>query len=206
MSVIYCTKCGQRFSTDRNVCPRCGAQKLGSEPSLIAVDKSGQVAREYPLTRPQCSIGSDPSNDLVVTDSTVSRRHALLTRSIKSYQLTDLGSTNGTYVDGYRISAPTALRDGVDIRFGNAPFLFREHMPVIGETARVMTPDYGANSEVQAPRRGAKEIGYSLLGVVVIAVIWLVIKSIADSSSSSPTSASPAAECAGCRHTSKKSI
>src|SRR5204862_161150 len=48
-------------------------------------------------------IGKNPDNDLVLTDTTVSREHCEITRDPKGYLLRDLGSTNGTLLDGAEI-------------------------------------------------------------------------------------------------------
>src|SRR5262245_34745571 len=50
------------------------------------------------------TIGADPECDLVVDRPTVSRRHCRLTRDADGFVLDDLGSSNGTYVNGERIA------------------------------------------------------------------------------------------------------
>jgi DNA-binding NtrC family response regulator len=69
------------------------------------------------------SIGSLGENDLVVTDSTVSRQHCLIVQEDEAYLLQDLGSTNGTFVDGVRVRE-AFLAPGCTIRVGNAEILF----------------------------------------------------------------------------------
>ena len=60
-----------------------------------------------------CSIGRAPGNQLVLADEKASRKHALIHRQGEhEYWLVDLGSSNGSYVDGRRVSQPMALRDG----------------------------------------------------------------------------------------------
>ena len=66
--------------------------------------------REYPLDKATVSIGSHPSNDVVLDDTTVSRRHATITRRPAGFELTDLDSTNGTFVNGRRLQKPIALK------------------------------------------------------------------------------------------------
>jgi ABC-type multidrug transport system ATPase subunit len=69
-------------------------------------------------------VGSDASCDLVVSDPTVSGRHCRLTRTEQGFTLEDLGSTNGTYVDGAKIPArqPVAVARGQHVTVGlNAP-------------------------------------------------------------------------------------
>ena len=67
------------------------------------------------------SIGSDPENDVVIDDTTVSRRHAVIHRNLfGKLSLTDLDSTNGTYVNGARVQRRTTIEAGVDLRIGAA--------------------------------------------------------------------------------------
>ncbi len=74
-----------------------------------------------------CSIGRAPGNQLVLTDEKASRKHALIHRQGEhEYWLVDLGSSNGSYVDGRRVSQPMALRDGAVIRIGSCTLLFRQ--------------------------------------------------------------------------------
>lgn len=59
------------------------------------------------------TIGRDPLADIVIDDPEISRQHARLTLTDSGYQVQDLGSTNGTYVDGKRLAGETvALRNG----------------------------------------------------------------------------------------------
>jgi predicted component of type VI protein secretion system len=57
--------------------------------------------------------------DVVLSDPEVSRRHAFVGESADGFTLEDLGSTNGTFVNGERIDGPQPLRSGDEIRFGN---------------------------------------------------------------------------------------
>lgn len=63
-------------------------------------------------------IGRDVANNIVIPDSEISRQHARLTRSPAGYVLEDLGSTNGTFVNGERIAAARVLNPGDLIAFG----------------------------------------------------------------------------------------
>ncbi len=57
-------------------------------------------------------IGRGSRPDFAIFDSTVSREHASLRRQGRTYFISDLGSGNGTVVNGVRITGPTALADG----------------------------------------------------------------------------------------------
>ena len=72
-------------------------------------------------------IGRDESMaDLVLQDTNVSRRHAQLTREPNGWVLTDLGSTNGTRVNGARLAAPYVLKTSDTIQMGLITLAFRE--------------------------------------------------------------------------------
>jgi hypothetical protein len=89
---------------------------------LVSIGVHPQL--EYRLDKNALAIGSHHNNDIVLTDTTVSRRHATISRRLGRFILTDLGSTNGSYINGRRISRPTALRRGDEVRFGSARFGF----------------------------------------------------------------------------------
>ena len=89
---------------------------------LVSIGSPPQ--REYSLDKPTIAIGSHPSNDLVIDDTTVSRRHATITRKPDGFELVDLGSTNGTFVNGRQVRKPIAVKSGDEIKFGSARFVF----------------------------------------------------------------------------------
>jgi transcriptional regulator with GAF, ATPase, and Fis domain len=96
---------------------------MGSvEPRLVAV--SGPLQGSVlPLEADEVSIGRDASNSLPVADSSASRRHSLLTRSADSYEIADLESMNGTFVNGVP-ARRRLLEHGDQIEIGASKFLF----------------------------------------------------------------------------------
>ena len=73
-----------------------------------------------------CPIGRSPTNRVVVTSERVSRKHAAIRRNSEgAYELTDFGSSNGTYVNGVRIAMPTILTDECVIEIGLEKMTFR---------------------------------------------------------------------------------
>jgi hypothetical protein len=94
----------------------------GARSRLVSIGSSD--SREYPLDKQTVAIGSHPSNDVVLDDTTVSRRHATIARKLGRFELADLGSTNGTFVNGGRVRKPIALERGDEIKFGSARFAF----------------------------------------------------------------------------------
>ena len=72
----------------------------------------------FELTGPEAVIGRDISNEVTVNDAEVSRRHTRLEFQGGGYIVEDLGSTNGTFVNGRRLTGPHSLRPGETIRMG----------------------------------------------------------------------------------------
>lgn len=94
--------------------------------------------KEFPLESVETRIGRDLDNDIVINDAEVSRHHATISLQMESYVLEDKGSTNGTSINGRRISSPYTLRSGDIITFG-------EHVDLLYEggvdpNATVLTP------------------------------------------------------------------
>ena len=72
----------------------------------------------YSLEGEMSTIGRDSTNTIVINDAEVSRRHSRLTFQGGKYVIEDLGSTNGTFVNGQRLSGPVVLKAGDMISFG----------------------------------------------------------------------------------------
>jgi predicted component of type VI protein secretion system len=72
------------------------------------------------------TLGRGPENDISVPwDRTVSTLHAVLERYPSGWSVRDLGSTNGTFVNGTRLSAEHRLRNGDEVRLGSSRLVFR---------------------------------------------------------------------------------
>lgn len=82
----------------------------------LIVSHDGMVEQEVELTKPRMTIGRHPSSDIVIAHRAVSAQHAALTVSASDIQVEDLGSTNGTFVNGQRIARQTlADRDVIKV-------------------------------------------------------------------------------------------
>ncbi|HEY3343648.1 MAG TPA: FHA domain-containing protein [Anaerolineaceae bacterium] len=89
------------------------------ETSYLLVMNAGPTpGKEYPLDKNEVFIGRDLTNDIVINDAEVSRRHARLVAQAGGYILEDLGSTNGTFVNGQRLMGPYILRAGETVTLG----------------------------------------------------------------------------------------
>src|SRR5579871_6384281 len=80
------------------------------------------LGQSIELAGPEVTVGRETGNTIVCSDSSVSRRHARLSPSGSGFLVEDLGSSNGTFVNGARISAPTMLESGDEVSFGDQRF------------------------------------------------------------------------------------
>ncbi len=133
---------------------------------VLSCTVTGAASSGLPATT--LRIGREPDNDIVVSDLSVSSRHAELRNVAGGYRIVDLGSTNGTFVNEQRVTA-ALLSDGDMVGLGDSTFRLvgRELQPFIGtavpaeETPPPVIASPGADD-------GALEIPY--------AVRWLVPK------------------------------
>lgn len=72
--------------------------------SKLIISRDQQVVRQVELTERRLTIGRHPDNDIVIANGAVSARHAAITRRGDEAVLEDLGSSNGTFVNGQRIA------------------------------------------------------------------------------------------------------
>ena len=85
----------------------------------------GPMANQtLPLTDEVTTIGSVAGNTVVLADPAVSRKHAGIRKVDSNYELADLGSTNGVYVNGHKVPKKT-LDPGDIIRVGNTEAVFK---------------------------------------------------------------------------------
>jgi pSer/pThr/pTyr-binding forkhead associated (FHA) protein len=89
---------------------------------LVVTDANGR--RTIPL-KESITVGRAATCDVVVADNYVSNVHARIYLRDGSYWLEDLGSTNGTYMNRTRVSAPTPFGPGDEARMGKATLELR---------------------------------------------------------------------------------
>ena len=78
-------------------------------------------------SQPRFTIGREPDCDMTLADETVSRWHASLERTAAGgWLLADLGSTNGTRLNGWRVTSPIPVRPGDMVSFGAATYVLSE--------------------------------------------------------------------------------
>jgi pSer/pThr/pTyr-binding forkhead associated (FHA) protein len=97
---------------------------LPSGSALLVVRRGPNIGARFLLDADLTTVGRHPDADIFLDDVTVSRRHAEFLRSGTNFEVKDLGSLNGTYLDGNRISGTIALYDGAEVQVGKFRLTF----------------------------------------------------------------------------------
>jgi hypothetical protein len=120
---LQCKSCGRVMMAEWDKCRFCGAAARDLRAELEFV--SGPlVGRTIDLNRDVTTIGSVAGNTVLLTDTGVSRKHVGIKKVEGGYELADLGSTNGVYVNGEKV-ARRKLEVGDVIRVGTTEMVFR---------------------------------------------------------------------------------
>ena len=120
---LGCGGCQRAMMPDWTRCMFCGWQPSLPVPRLefMVGPLAGQIV---PLRDEVTTIGSVAGNTVVLSDPAVSRKHLGIRRVGDRYELADLGSTNGVYVNGHRMGKKM-LDPGDIMRVGNTEMVFR---------------------------------------------------------------------------------
>lgn len=123
------------------------AQDLEQVLAGLPVDVPGLVApdgrRASLLGRERIVVGRAPGCALVLDDPTVSPRHAQVRRAPAGAELIDLGSDEGTWLDGLLVDGAVLLRDGQEVRVGRVPLVFHDPRARASRTPPGHAPAWG---------------------------------------------------------------
>ena len=92
---------------------------------LEIINEGVSRGKRFELRVPLAHVGRGAHNDIVIDDESVSDTHAKLQRREDGWYIIDLGSTNGTYVGGSRLTHDRRLDGSPDVRFGGVKLNFR---------------------------------------------------------------------------------
>jgi pSer/pThr/pTyr-binding forkhead associated (FHA) protein len=116
----------------------------------LVLNSGPTPGKDFPLEKAEIFIGRDLGNDIVINDPEVSRRHARLYLQGNAYIIEDLGSTNGTSINGQHLTGPYMLRAGEQITFGERVNLSVE--AVVKAPEPVMAkPSFQQAADIQPP-------------------------------------------------------
>ncbi len=90
--------------------------RLGAEPRLVQLEDAADPSRRFELGEGTFRVGRDPEAEIMLDSKGTSRNHARIEVSGDSARVVDLGSSNGTYVNGRRLSSQAVLQDGDELK------------------------------------------------------------------------------------------
>ncbi|MGK2949162.1 MAG: FHA domain-containing protein [Acidimicrobiales bacterium] len=151
MADVRCPQCGHLNALGANFCSSCGAEigasndhttaavsvhlenvpedlevELNTLPpgvGMLVVTRGPNSGSRFALDEPLITAGRHPDSAIFLDDITVSRRHAEVRQTGDGYEVADVGSLNGTYLNRERVeSAP--LSDGDELQIGTFKLLF----------------------------------------------------------------------------------
>jgi pSer/pThr/pTyr-binding forkhead associated (FHA) protein len=147
---VYCTRCGHRNPESAKFCSKCGNPleedtTLGLTPmeiedetgeevylpldeleegqALLVVKRGPNVGSKFLIDKDVTTAGRHPESDIFLDDITVSRRHAEIRRKDSRFEVHDMGSLNGTYVNRDRVES-TRLANGDELQIGKFKLAF----------------------------------------------------------------------------------
>jgi predicted component of type VI protein secretion system len=126
--------------------------------SWLVMSQGPQPGQTFMLDRDWITVGRDPSNDIVINDPQVSRQHARITRQGQMVIIEDVGSTNGSFANGMRLTGPHVLSNGDVLGLGDSVTLTYYEVGVAAEVAETLvghpggsTAQVDASQEAGAP-------------------------------------------------------
>ena len=96
---------------------------MPSDSALLVVKRGPTAGSRFLLDQPVTPAGRHPNSDIFLDDVTVSRRHAEFRRENGEFQIADIGSLNGTYVNRKPV-ASAMLANGDEIQIGKSHLVF----------------------------------------------------------------------------------
>ena len=141
--------CGHSSRSDANFCAACGhqlkapgdgdAEQSATEPTteialeadlirqsaVLVVTQGAAAGSRFELSEARVSLGRHPDSDIFLDDVTVSRSHAEIYRDGLVPQVKDMGSLNGTYLNGRRVEE-AGLKNGDELQIGRFKLVFHD--------------------------------------------------------------------------------
>jgi len=180
-TLVYETSSAEASGSQQN------KEAEGNDPAFVLWIIEGEKQKKsFPLGRASVRIGRGGDNDIVLSDSTVSNRHAVLERQSEEFLLRDLKSTNGTRVDGRRIDA-VVVSAGVKIEIGKTTLQLQQWSGAPGRSTLV-----GQSAPARQMRAAAETAGDGTFSVRIEAEVGCEVRAMAEEiHRCSPTPKSP---------------
>lgn len=142
---LNCGVCGSIIEENSSVCSSCGSDVTASttitfsvlkedeskhdivvfpkEKAQLVVVKGPNIGDSYTVDDGEIALGRDPISEIFLNDITVSRKHAIIELVDEKFMIKDVGSLNGTYINGVRLDE-AVLNHGDQLQIGKYKLLF----------------------------------------------------------------------------------
>lgn len=139
-----------------------------------------RYGEQIPVPAPVVTVGRAAGCEVVIDDDSVSAKHARLEYDLGAWRITDLGSTNGTAIEGVKLApdVPTPLPYGSTVRFGGVKLQFREVADADLDAARAGWTEPEKAVTLKEERRGFRfPLWLALLVVILLALLaWAIVE------------------------------
>ena len=137
----------------REECETDEADALRAESALLIARRGPNAGFRRPLDQAVTTVGRHPDSDVLLDAVTVSRRHAEFRRQGADFVVVDVGSFNGTYVNG-ALSDMAVLTDGDEVQIGKFRLVFRAAQPRHGTDGSLKSGPASSPETPPAAQRG----------------------------------------------------
>lgn len=152
MADVFCNNCGHRNLAGSNFCSSCGqplerapeenntitfsldalpgGEDLSVERSdvgpggVLVATRGPNAGSEFALEHVITTAGRHPDSDIFLDDVTVSRRHVEIERTSSGYVVRDIGSLNGTYLNGALVEGDAPMANGDELQVGRFKLVY----------------------------------------------------------------------------------
>ncbi|MFC2023297.1 FHA domain-containing protein [Chloroflexota bacterium] len=147
-------------------------RKAESDMISLVVSSGPQAGTEFAVDRPSVRLGRGSGSDFVLQDTQASRQHAEISQQGDQYFIRDLGSTNGTFVNGQRVSGLQPLRPGDRIQIGDTNMSCEQFAMAAAPAAATDWEAglYPEGTQAQPAGGGRSWVTWALAGLIVVLV------------------------------------
>jgi pSer/pThr/pTyr-binding forkhead associated (FHA) protein len=148
----------------------------GRPAATLVVRQGPQAGMSFPLAGNQIVIGREEGMDIALQDPESSRRHALVSWRGGQFVIEDLGSTNGTFVNGVQITAPQVLNPGDSIGIGQTALVFHTtETQMDTQLPPQQAPAYSSAAPAAGTGEESKTMQYLLYGIGCLLLLCICL-------------------------------
>jgi pSer/pThr/pTyr-binding forkhead associated (FHA) protein len=117
---LKCAICGSDNREGSFFCSQCGAKLhfMGMPTAYLVSMSPAEDGKRYPIASRVSYIGREETNQITISNEAISKKHAKMTFTDGKFYIEDLSSSNGTFLNGTRVHARSALKNGDLLRLG----------------------------------------------------------------------------------------